>query len=223
MHADVAPMSDAIGLGDVAEPSAKSPPPAPPRADAPPACATAELLADAPDFSAAREARRFATGLGLAAAYGLALGARSGGRALFVHAAVVPSALVAVAALGVPALYIALGLVDAPIDHAHVVTASARAAARTGLVLAGLAPAAALFVVTSAEPGAAALAATAGLFVAGAIGLRSLRLEITGALADAPARTRTAAAALTIGFGVFAMALAARIWTSALPLLGGMR
>ncbi len=223
MHAEVAPLADGlIGFGAPADPIA---PAAPTPHAALPALpsATAALLAEAPDFVASREAVRFAKGLGLAATYGVALGARHGGRSFLLHAAFVPSAIVAVAAVGVPALYIALGLLDAPIDHARIASASARAAARTGLVLAGLAPAAALFVVTSAAPGSAALAASAGLFVAGLIGLRSLRAEVSAALEAAPARMRLLAALTTTGFSLFAVALAARIWTSALPLLGGVR
>jgi hypothetical protein len=182
---------------------------------------TASLLSDPGDFSAAREAARFGVGIGLTALYGVALGARQGGKAFFAHAAGVPAALLAVSALGVPALYIVLALFNAPIEPARVVAASARAAARSGLLLAGLAPAAALFVVSSDRAETAAVAGALGLFVAGALGLHRLLGELRASLERAPFTTRAAAGLALLGFGLFATVLAARIWWAALPLLGG--
>jgi hypothetical protein len=186
-----------------------------------PASWTAALLSDQGDFSVAREAARFGVGIGLAALYGVSLGARQGGRAFFAHAAGVPAALLAVSALGVPALYIVLALFDAPIAPPRVASAAARAAARSGLLLAGLAPAAALFVVSSDRPETAAVAGALGLFVAGALGLHGLLRELRGSLKDAPLTTRATAGLAFLGFGVFAVALAARIWWATLPLIGG--
>jgi hypothetical protein len=161
------------------------PPPLPPSF-------TASLLAGEGAFSAVREAARFGVGLGLAALYGLSLGARQGGKAFFVHAAGVPAALLAVSALGIPALYIILALFDAPIEHPRVIAATARAAARSGLVLAGLAPAAALFVVSSDRTATAAIAGAIGLAVAGMLGLVRLLSELRGALEKAPITTSRA-------------------------------
>lgn len=184
---------------------------------------TASLLAEEAVFSPKREAARFATGIGLAAIYGVALGTRQGGRAFLTHAAFVPAALAAVVALGVPALYIALALFDAPIEPPRALAAAARATARTGLVLAGLAPAAALFVVSSDGAGSAAGSAIVGLSLAGSIGLARLIGELHGALAQAPAATRAKADFAFFGFAIFAVALSARIWWAALPLLRGGR
>jgi hypothetical protein len=184
---------------------------------------TASLLAEDEVFSPKREASRFATGLGLAALYGLALGTRQGGKAFLTHAAFVPAALAAVVGLGVPALYISLALFDAPIEPPRAIAAAARATARTGLVLAGLAPAAALFVVSSDAAGSAAGSAIVGLVVAGAIGLARMMGDLHGALDKAPAATRAKADLAFIGFAVFAVALSARIWWAALPLLRGGR
>jgi len=182
---------------------------------------TAALLAQHPDFSVSAEARRFGIGVGLSALYGLSLGARAGGKAFFAHAVGVPSALCAVAALGVPALYIVLALFDVPIEHPRVIAAASRSAARTGLVLAGLAPAAALFVITSEHRATAAVAALVGLFMAGAIGMGGLLGELRHALVRARAGARAGADFAFMGFGLFATLLAARVWWSMLPLLGG--
>ena len=194
-------------------------PPAPP----PVPSFTANLLADDAAFSPRREAVRFGTGLGLAAIYGLALGTRQGGKAFFTHAAFVPAALAAVVTLGVPALYIALALFDAPIDPPRAIAASARATARTGLLLAGLAPAAALFVVSSDDARSAAGSAIVGLVVAGGIGLTRMVGELHGSMARAPSNVRARAVFAFFGFMIFAVALAARVWWAALPLLRGVR
>jgi len=184
---------------------------------------TASLLAEEEVFSPRREASRFGVGLGLAALYGVSLGTRQGGKAFFTHAAFVPAALAAVVALGVPALYISLALFDAPIEPPRAIAVAARATARTGLVLAGLAPAAALFVVSSDAPSSAAGAAIVGLVIAGAIGLTRMIGDLHKAISDAPASTRAKADFAFFGFAIFAVALSARIWWAALPLLGGAR
>lgn len=225
------PLSNAIPEPSALSATAEAPPrvgaalegllPAEPR-PLPPSW-TASLLADEGEFSPSREATRFVVGLGLAALYGVSLGARQGGRAFFAHAAGVPAALLAISALGVPALYIVLALFDAPIEPPRVITAATRAAARSGLLLAGLAPAAALFVVSSDRAETAAVAGGIGLLVAGAISLHRLLRELRGALESAPLTTRTTAGFALVGFGVFAIALAARIWWATLPLLGAVR
>ena len=184
---------------------------------------TASLLAEDAELSPRREAARFGVGLGLAAVYGLSLGTRAGGKAFFTNALFVPAALAAVVALGVPALYIALALFDAPIEPPRAVAAAARATARTGLVLAGLAPAAALFVVSSDDARSAAGSALVGLVVAGAIGLARMVGDLHGAVRHAPANTRAKADFAFFGFAIFAVALAARIWWAALPLLRGVK
>lgn len=182
---------------------------------------TAVLLAVDPVFSPRREAIRVATGLGLAALYGLALGVRGGGAGLVAHALGVPLALLVALGLGVPALYIALALFDAPLALPAVVSAAARSAAVSGLVLAGLAPAAALFVVSSERPGAAALTALAGLVLGGAISLGRLVRELHGGIDRDAFPTRAATQLVLAGFVVFALAVAARIWWATLPVLRG--
>lgn len=198
------------------------PPPAAPPIPVVPSF-TASLLAEDATFSLRREAARFGVGIGLAAVYGLSLGTRQGGKAFFTHAAFVPAALAAVVALGVPALYISLALFDAPIEPPRALSAAARATARTGLVLAGLAPAAALFVVSSDDARSAAGSAIVGLIVAGAIGLTRMVGDLHDAIHEAPANVRAKADFAFFGFAIFAVALAARIWWTALPLLRGVR
>jgi membrane-associated PAP2 superfamily phosphatase len=189
----------------------------------PPSSWTARLLAVDAVFSPRREALRFATGLGLAALYGLSLGVRGGGAGLLAHAVGVPAAILVALGLGVPALYIALALFDAPLALPTVVSAAARSAAASGLVLAGLAPAAALFVVSSERPGAAALTALAGLVLGGVISLGRLVGELKQDLDRDAFPTRAATLAVLVGFGVFAVAVTARIWWATLPVLRGGR
>jgi hypothetical protein len=165
------------------------------------------------------EALRFAAGLGLAATYGVAIGARTGGAALVVPALGTPAALLTVGAIGVPAFAIVLALMNAPIDGARLVGVTARAIATSGLVLAGLSPAALLFALTSSTQDAAAGTAALGLTVAGGLGLVKLLAGLQRAIASADSATRLLALLASLGFGLFAVALAARVWSSVLPAL----
>ncbi|AKT41557.1 hypothetical protein [Chondromyces crocatus] len=167
------------------------------------------------------EAIRFCTGAGLASLYGLALGTRQGGTALLHHALGVPAAHLAVAGLAVPALFIALALFDAPLDPPRVVASAARAAASSGLVLAGLAPAAALYVVTSESPMAALVAGVLGLMVGGFAGVTRLLHELRRGFDRQSETSRIATSLVFAMFALFATVLAGRVWLSSLPILGG--
>jgi hypothetical protein len=193
-----------------------------PRSAGAPVGFTAALLSTSAPLSLRSEVYRFGVGVGLAALYGVALGAREGGVSLFKHALGAPAAMVAVAGLGVPALTIVLTLFNAPVEPSRVLAASSRAAASTGLVLGGFAPAAALFVTTSASSATAAVLGALGLIIAGSIGLRRLLGDLWTAISRTDdVATRSAAFAAFLGFTVFAVALAARVWWVALPILKG--
>lgn len=189
--------------------------------EAPPDCWAASLLATDRPFNWRDELSRFGVGIGLAALYGLALGTRQGGASFFRHAFGVPAAMVAVGALGVPALTIVLTLFNAPLDPSRALAATSRAAASMGLVLGGLAPAAALFVITSDSRTAAAVLGLAGLILGGSIGLKRLIDDLRAAMASEGPLVKTASAAAFLGFAIFALALAARVWWGTLPLLDG--
>jgi hypothetical protein len=165
--------------------------------------------------------RRAALGAGLAAIYGVALGARDGVVSMAIHAVGVPAAILAVCALGLPALYIVLALFDAPLSPRDAIGAAVRGCATAGLALAGLAPLAALYVVGSETPEAASIAAGLGLALGGALGLRHLLATMREALMRADSATRAMAAVAQIGFGLFAIILAWRVWAALLPLCGG--
>ncbi len=160
-------------------------------------------------------------GAGLASLYGVALGAREGGLAMLTHAIGVPAAILAVCVLGVPALYIVLGFFDAPLSPKKAIGAAVRGCASAGLVLAGLAPLAALYVVGSETAEGAAMAGALGLALGGALGLRHLVSTLREALADADSATRLMASLAQMGFSLFAVILAWRVWAALLPLVGG--
>src|SRR5262245_11828533 len=82
-------------------------------------------------------AKQAGTAVGLAALYGAALGTRHGGLSLARHAFGCAGLLLAVGALGVPALAIVLALFDAPISPSQLTRSAARAAAVAGIVLVG--------------------------------------------------------------------------------------
>jgi hypothetical protein len=170
--------------------------------------------------SVSQEFARLGAGLGLASLYGLALGARSGGMALVEHALGASAGLLAVGLLGMPALFVLLALVDAPVSPSAMLSAGARALASAGFVLAGLAPSAALLAVTIESPDAAAFVTRAGLTLAGGIGLVQLTSSVRAMLEGLPRAPRLKCNALLLGFSLFAIMLAARVWY-ALPILKG--
>jgi len=167
-----------------------------------------------------QELARLAAGLGLAGLYGLALGARSGGIALVQHALGASAGLAAVGVLGIPALFVLLALVNAPVSPSAMLSAGARSLASAGFVLAGLAPSAALLAVTIESAQAAAFVTRAGLTLAGGIGLFQLTSSMRAMLDDLPRELRLKCNALLLGFSLFAIMLAARVWYT-LPILKG--
>ncbi len=173
---------------------------------------------EAPDPG--RDLLRLASGLGFAALYGLALGARSGGISLLGHALASSAGLAAVGVLGVPSLFVILALLDTPVSPAAMLAVSARALGSAGFVLAGLAPSAALLVVTIESADAAAFVARAGLMLGGGIGLYQLISSVRRLLSQLSLGLRFKSNLLLLAFCVFAILLAARVWY-ALPILQG--
>jgi hypothetical protein len=122
----------------------------------------------------------------------------------------------------VPSLVVLRALIDAPVSPRALLTASARAVACAGFVLAGLAPSAALLGVTIESASAVAFVAGAGLALAGGIGLARFVGSARDLLREVPLALRGKCYLLMCGFSVFAIALADRIW-QALPVFAGAR
>ncbi|RLB56651.1 MAG: hypothetical protein DRJ42_02795 [Deltaproteobacteria bacterium] len=162
-------------------------------------------------FDARTVTVRALTGVGLSALYGLALGSRDGGWALLTDALAVPMALIAVCIVGMPALFIAFAFLDAPIEPKGMAMVSARSLATAGLVLAGLAPAAALFIVTTEGRMAAVLIGSFGLLLGAAFGLRALLFDVVRTLSGARITTQLAAVVACLVFCAFAVLLSARV------------
>ncbi len=162
-------------------------------------------------------ARQLGIGLCLAALYGVALGARGGPGSALQHGLGVPLALASVAIVAVPSLWVFLSLLDIPLQLSELALNTGRSLAGAGRVLAGLAPAAALYVVTSG-PNAARLSAGAGLALAVTIGGG----RFLGVLARSLEKTqveRHLAALLAMGvFALFSLLLVLRVWAGTLPL-----
>lgn len=168
-----------------------------------------------------RELSRLGSGLGLAAVYGLALGARGGAVDLIRHALGAPLGVMAVALVAAPSLFVRLALIDAPLRPAQMLAAVAQGAFTTGLVLAGLAPAAAMLVVSIESAPAAAWVSGLGLWLAGAIGLFNLCAALKQGLAGADLRMQSRAFFALAVFALLSCALSARVWCAWLPLLRG--
>jgi hypothetical protein len=165
--------------------------------------------------------RSFAAGLGLAALYGAALGARFGPVAMLMHGAGVPAAILALGLFGTPAFYILLahaGVVFEPDALAGLVL---RALSTSGQVLGGLAPAAALLAVSAETRAGAALFAAVGLSAAFLLGMRRLFGELEGRLRMLNQRHALGARCIAWGFYAFAATLLARMWWATLDVLSG--
>jgi hypothetical protein len=171
--------------------------------------------------SVSSELSRLGSGLALSAVFGLALGARVGGLGLLRHALGAPLGLLVVAGVAAPALFVRLSLMDAPLRAEHVLRAVAGATFASGLVLAGLSPAMAMLVVSIESAGAAAWISGLGLALAGGIGLASLFGDLSRALNDQSALTKSRVFMTLAVFAVLSCALAARAWCAWLPVLGG--
>lgn len=167
------------------------------------------------------ELTRFGVGLALSMLYGLALGARQGGLELVRHALGAPLCLVLVGALLLPSLAVSFALIDVPVTLRQTCSAIARSVSSMGLALAGMAPAAALFVVTAGSDQLVVGVARTGCALAGALAIVQLLDASQTAVAGAPSPVRSKAAALTLGYAVFLVLLASRLCTLLLPMLGG--
>ncbi len=201
----------------------EAPPPAPPRVESASHTWTEELLRGEASVGWAAEGRRLALAIGLSLLFGAAIGLRHGGAAIFTHALGVPAGILAVCLLAVPAFSIVLALANAPIDAFALGRATTRAAAHAGLVLGGLAPAAALFVVTVEDTITVTIMGFGALLLAGAIAARSFSREIGERVAGASPRTRALAAICVPAFLVFATVLSLRVFWITLPILTGVQ
>lgn len=167
-------------------------------------------------------ALQIAAGLGFAGLYGLAVGARDGGMGLLRNGLGAPLGLTVVLAVGVPALLVLLALLDAPVSPAEIGAGAARACSSTGLMLAGLAPATALLLVTIRSSFAAAWIVAGGLGLSIAIGGAPLFASTYAGLTRAGLSVRLRGGLLLAGFALFSLVLATRVWGALLPvLLGG--
>lgn len=164
---------------------------------------------------------RLGAGLALSAVFGLALGARGGGLDLVRHACGAPLGLLVVSGVVAPSLFVRLSLLDAPLRATQMLSTVARATYGAGLVMAGLAPAMAMLVVSIESPAAAAAMSGLGLALAGGIGMWTLLSDLQQLVAGAPLLLRSRIFCSVAVFAVLACALSARAWYAWLPLLGG--
>jgi hypothetical protein len=167
------------------------------------------------------ELGRLAAGLALSAFYGLALGARSGGAELVKNALGVPLGLAVLGAVMMPSLTVLFAILDAPVTPSRVLGLLARSLSAVGLVLAGLAPGVALLSVTVESPELAVRVASAGFLLAGALGLMGLGGSLSRVLAQGEPNASAKGHLFLLGYAVFAVMLAARLWSAFVPMLGG--
>ena len=167
------------------------------------------------------EIGRLAAGLALSAFYGLALGARTGGAELLRHALGVPLGLVVLGAVMAPSLTVLFAILDAPVRASRVLALLGRALSSVGLVLAGVAPGAALLVVSVESAELATLVARFGFVLAGTLALIQLSVSLSSELAAADRSVSFKSHVLLLGYALFSVMLAVRLWSLFVPLVGG--
>jgi hypothetical protein len=165
------------------------------------------------------EGQRLVLAIGLAALFGVSVGLRRGGVTIALAALGAPAGIAAVAFVAVPAFAIVLSLANAPVDVMDLARATSRAAMRAGLFLAGLAPGAALIVVTVEEAFTVTVSAFGALVLAGMIASHSFSRDLRHQLAAAPRGTRAVLSLAMPAFLLFAAVLAVRVWWLAMPVL----
>jgi hypothetical protein len=203
-----------------AHPPAPSPaPPAPPPPPARPLTRTHQWLGAGDATGWLDEGRRLVLAAALASIFGVAIGLRRGGTAIALAAAGAPAGIVAVAAVAVPAFAIVLALANAPLDMKALARATARAAMRAGMFLAGVAPGMALLAVTCEEAISVSVFALGGLLFAGAVAGSAFAADLRAAIASMPRGRRVVLSLAVPAFLAFAAVLAARVWWLALPML----
>jgi hypothetical protein len=124
-------------------------------------------------------------------------------------------------ALGVPALCIVLASFDAPLTTLEVARCAARGTAASGVLLAGLAPLAALYMVSADTQVFGALVGAGALVFAGVVAIVHFHAGVAALLQRATPLQRSSALLAVTAFDVLATICAARIWLGGLPLFGG--
>ncbi|MDH5671061.1 MAG: hypothetical protein OEZ06_02870 [Myxococcales bacterium] len=141
---------------------------------APPASTWAsDWLQTHDDESLTRSALRALTGLGLASAFGIAMGPWSDVSTIAGQLTALWKARGSIVPMALPALYILLALLDAPLTASQLLRRATRALFGTGLLLSGFAPVVALYAMT-ATPGASAVVSFLSLYLCGGIALMRL-------------------------------------------------
>jgi hypothetical protein len=211
----------AVSAGDDAPPApTPAPTPAPAPAPTEPASRSlASALLDTASSTWMAEARRLAAAASLSAVFGVALGLRQGGLSLAWGAMGAPLGIVAVGALAAPALGILLSLADARLEALDVARATSRAAVKAGMLLAGVAPATALFVVTVEDAITVTIVGLGALILAGGVAARSFQHDLEPSLSKTPRAQRAVVRLAVWAFLAFAAILAIRVWCLALPML----
>ena len=77
-------------------------------------------------------------------------------------------------------------------------------------------------VVSSEAPKAAAAAVLVGLYLGGGVALGRATWEVVRSAARGYAASLLGGTGVAVGFAVFSVMLAVRIWTAVLPILGGL-
>ncbi|MDD9965830.1 MAG: hypothetical protein OXR73_06365 [Myxococcales bacterium] len=177
--------------------------------DDPPTWA-ARHLAELHDGEPGLMLRRIMLGLGLGSIHGFSMGLVGDVSDMAVGAGRVVFALLAVMVMAAPALQVFVALLDLPVAPLTTLERASRATFRTGLVLAGAAPAIALYATTAGADAALGLGLLT-LHLGGLVGLHGFATQLWKAMQSARRWSRVGGAVILFGFATFAVVLFVRI------------
>lgn len=168
--------------------------------------------------------RALAMGQGtlLAAAYGVALGVGTTGGHVLGLALAVPLTFAASIAVAIPSLYVVLAMLEAPMELSDLLASATEAYRHSALVLGGLAPALLLFSASTTDGLLVHFLGHCGLLMAAMLGAYRLMSEARLALLKGVGAIRLRHWAILLGFVGLTFVLAARFWSAAMSLFGGL-
>ncbi len=170
----------------------------------------------------AREMLRVVSGLSLSAIFGAAIGARGGFASALIHAMRTPVVVAAVVALAVPALWVGVTYFGGKLAPSQVARLAGIVTAKIGLLLAGFAPIALLYVATSDSVFSRSAVALVPLAVGAIFGVRDAANRVwDNTTGDVNGTNALGVVAVIGAYSLFALVLGLRLAFRLLPVLTG--
>lgn len=157
-----------------------------------------------------------------AAAFGIAFGIGTTDGHILGLALAVPLTFAASIAVAIPSLFVVLAMLEAPIELGELLSAATSAYQHSGIVLGGLAPTLLLLSTSITDRYLVYFLGCGGLSLAALLGAYRLTSEAHSTLRKQTGSTKLRHWAVLLTFVGLSFEIAARFWTTALSLFGGL-